>query len=154
MRLARLARCLCLLASVASAGTTPAPTSGDMTSHLRSQLLEAAWRLEVRAGPIHIESRTLQFFSSGSLIERIYDDTGRHDLSGTWRLIDSPTSPTLVLEGSQLRDRGHFIVTASTSLEALSLQPAVGGAPLLFTRTPRFPDSTPGVGPSATPPHR
>lgn len=150
----RLARAVCFLASVAIADAAVAPTPRAMTSQLRTELLESAWFREVRAGPIPLESTTLQFFSSGAFIERVYDDTGRHDFFGTWRLVEAPGSVTLVLEGVQPRTRGHFAVTGGVPFERLVLRPVVGGSALSFTRTRRFHVSERSVGPPPTAPPR
>lgn len=100
-------------------------TDGDI-SHIRELLLRDAWVHNVRQGRIAIESIVLMFREKDEVNERIYDDTGGHDASGTWQLEESGGKIILVLTGNNLRNRGRFALNPDPKGDWIELRPVDG----------------------------
>ncbi len=104
------------------------------TSELGELLLQDVWAHDVRIGRIAVESRVLVFREGGDVSERIYDDTGVHDASGTWALEQSTDHILLVLKGDSLRDRGRFRIARAAGDDSIELRNLEGERVLRFDR--------------------
>lgn len=123
-----------MIASDTLEATQHRASTDRRTSELGEVLLQDAWAHDVRIGRVAVESRVLVFRDGGEVSERIYDDTGVHDASGTWTLEQSDGSIVLVLKGDHLRDRGRFTIARAANNDAIELRSIEGERVLRFDR--------------------
>ena len=103
-------------------------------SLLREVLLKHAWAHEVRIGIVAIETRVLIFRETGEVSERIYDDTGVHETTGSWQLKEADGADILVLTGEGLRDKGQFSVKRDPQDKAIELREVGSDRAIQFQR--------------------
>lgn len=95
---------------------------GPDVEALRATLCDGAWKRETRIGRVAVESVTLHFCTDGEVVERIFDDTGRHEGRGTWVLEQTANGPVLDVRGANVRNRGRFDVVYAANDGSLTLR--------------------------------
>lgn len=96
--------------------------NGENIETIRKTLCDGAWTRETRIGRVAVESVTLFFCEDGTVVERIFDDTGRHEGTGTWTLDETENGSVLDVRGGNVRHRGRFDVAYAAKDRSLTLR--------------------------------